>query len=77
MQEAPESKNELSQILFVKNFVRPFKLTDAQDLLKNFGSINNFWMDSCKRVCVAEFSSKSESTLAREGLYNLVWPLGG
>lgn len=58
MIEAPESEKEITQILYIRNFVRPFKLTDVQNLLSNFGKITNFWMDSCKRTCVTTFSSK-------------------
>lgn len=48
-----------SNILLIKNLVRPFTLNQIKELLSRTGTIseNGFWMDRIKSKCIVEVES--------------------
>jgi len=69
-----EAKEPLSNVLLIKNFVRPFTVQQAKDLLSQNGTIKNFWMDSIRTHCFATFESEAQAQATREAIDGVQWP---
>ncbi|KAK3125761.1 hypothetical protein QOZ80_7BG0609420 [Eleusine coracana subsp. coracana] len=70
----PPPKKPETTSLRIDQFVRPFTLKAAQDLLGKTGSISSFWMDEIKTHCYVTYSSVEEAVATRNAVYNLQWP---
>jgi hypothetical protein len=64
------------QILQISNLVRPFTHNQLLDLLSTYGKVSDFWMNSIKSNCFANFSSLAELANASQELQGMVWPKG-
>lgn len=53
---------KVTNILLIKNLVRPFTLTQIKELLSRTGTIleNGFWMDRIKSKCYVQVSHSIE-----------------
>jgi len=69
-----EAKEPLSSVLLIKNFVRPFTVQQAKDLLSQNGTIKNFWMDSIRTHCFATFETEEQAQATREAIDGVQWP---
>lgn len=75
----PPARNPLSNILHVRNFVRPFTIPSAKAMLEEAGGgpLTNFWMDTIRSNCYATFETKEQAAAARAAVYDMVWPVVG
>ena len=46
-----ESKPVETNAIYIKGFVRPLILRNAEELAKKYGNVKKFWMDSIKTHC--------------------------
>ena len=55
---------------FFRRLVRPFTVTQLNELLQRTGSITDFWIDKIKSTALVEYSSKGNtSTICAKGFY--------
>ncbi|XP_034936869.1 apoptotic chromatin condensation inducer in the nucleus-like [Chelonus insularis] len=66
-----------TNILLIKNLVRPFTLNQIKELLSRTGVIveNGFWMDRIKSKCYVEYSNEDQAFETRQALHGISWPL--
>ncbi|XP_012534243.1 apoptotic chromatin condensation inducer in the nucleus [Monomorium pharaonis] len=66
-----------TNILLIKNLVRPFTLNQIKELLSRTGTIveNGFWMDRIKSKCIVEYSNEDQAFETRQALHGISWPL--
>ncbi|XP_051159038.1 apoptotic chromatin condensation inducer in the nucleus isoform X2 [Leptopilina boulardi] len=66
-----------TNILLIKNLVRPFTLTQIKELLSRTGTIleNGFWMDRIKSKCYVQYSNEDQAFETRQALHGISWPL--
>lgn len=69
------SKSEHTRVVLIKNFVRPFTIPAVKDLLGQFGTINDFWMDQLKSKCFAKYDAIEMASECVRRLSGLRWPL--
>ncbi|KAL4376666.1 hypothetical protein GQ457_02G016910 [Hibiscus cannabinus] len=73
----PPSQKAPTTSLRIDNFLRPFTLKAAQELLGKTGTVMSFWMDHIKTHCYVTYSSVEEAIDTRNAVYNLQWPPNG
>lgn len=61
--------------LHITNFVRPFTLIQARQLIEETCKPELFWMDSIKSQCYVVTSSLEEAIATFEALNDKIWPL--
>lgn len=66
-----------TNILLIKNLVRPFTLNQIKELLSRTGIIveNGFWMDRIKSKCIVEYSNEDQAFETRQALHGISWPM--
>ncbi|XP_076629986.1 apoptotic chromatin condensation inducer acinus isoform X1 [Colletes latitarsis] len=66
-----------TNILLIKNLVRPFTLNQIKELLSRTGSIveNGFWMDRIKSKCFVEYANEDQAFETRQALHGISWPV--
>ncbi|XP_029158671.1 apoptotic chromatin condensation inducer in the nucleus isoform X2 [Nylanderia fulva] len=66
-----------TNILLIKNLVRPFTLNQIKELLSRTGTIveNGFWMDRIKSKCIVEYSNEDQAFETRQALHGISWPM--
>nr|XP_031829247.1 apoptotic chromatin condensation inducer in the nucleus isoform X2 [Nomia melanderi] len=66
-----------TNILLIKNLVRPFTLNQIKELLSRTGTIveNGFWMDRIKSKCFVEYSNEDQAFETRQALHGVSWPV--
>jgi hypothetical protein len=69
----PKSARPATKSLNIRNFVKPFDELEARRFLEKFGELDYFWLEGSQ--CFVTYSSIEEATEAREGTYNLIWPV--
>ncbi|XP_076749793.1 apoptotic chromatin condensation inducer acinus isoform X1 [Xylocopa sonorina] len=83
VKEAPHVKSpsppatKPTNILLIKNLVRPFTLNQIKELLSRTGTIveNGFWMDRIKSKCFVEYSNEDQAFETRQALHGISWPV--
>ncbi|KAL7287102.1 hypothetical protein TKK_0018721 [Trichogramma kaykai] len=68
---------QATNILLIKNLVRPFTLNQIKELLSRTGTIveNGFWMDRIKSKCYVEYKNEDQAFETRQALHGISWPL--
>ncbi|RWS25605.1 apoptotic chromatin condensation inducer in the nucleus-like isoform X2 [Leptotrombidium deliense] len=68
--------NAPTNIVFIRNLVRPFTLLQLKEILGKNGKINEekFWIDKIKSKCYVAYETQEEAVNARESLHGLRWP---
>ncbi|XP_043463719.1 apoptotic chromatin condensation inducer in the nucleus [Leptopilina heterotoma] len=68
---------KVTNVLLIKNLVRPFTLTQIKELLSRTGTIleNGFWMDRIKSKCYVQYSNEDQAFETRQALHGISWPL--
>lgn len=74
IRSVPPPKNPESNVLHVKNFVRPLTKIQVEELLKQTGKIVNWGMDPIKSQCFVVYESIEQGILSRQAIHNLMWP---
>ncbi|XP_043579764.1 apoptotic chromatin condensation inducer in the nucleus isoform X1 [Bombus pyrosoma] len=66
-----------TNILLIKNLVRPFTLNQIKELLSRTGTIveNGFWMDRIKSKCFVEYANEDQAFETRQALHGISWPV--
>ncbi|XP_066587793.1 apoptotic chromatin condensation inducer in the nucleus isoform X2 [Prorops nasuta] len=66
-----------TNILLIKNLVRPFTLNQIKELLTRTGTIveNGFWMDRIKSKCFVEYTNEDQAFETRQALHGISWPV--
>ncbi|XP_076645756.1 apoptotic chromatin condensation inducer acinus isoform X2 [Halictus rubicundus] len=66
-----------TNILLIKNLVRPFTLNQIKELLSRTGTIveNGFWMDRIKSKCFVEYANEDQAFETRQALHGVSWPV--
>ena len=81
--EDPELKRDVSpprspesNIIFIRNLVRPFTLLQLKDVLGKTGKLNEqrFWIDKIKSKCFATYETVEEAVATRLALHGTRWP---
>lgn len=69
--------NPTSNIIFIKNLVRPFTLLQLKDLLKQSGNMieERFWIDKIKSKCIVVYETEEQAVATRNALHGTRWPL--
>jgi hypothetical protein len=49
--KAPEGKAAPSELLAIRNFVRPLRVPQVQEMLERYGTVRSFWMNQLKSRC--------------------------
>ncbi|XP_017886156.1 apoptotic chromatin condensation inducer in the nucleus isoform X2 [Ceratina calcarata] len=83
VKEAPHVKSpsppatKPTNILLIKNLVRPFTLNQIKELLSRTGTIveNGFWMDRIKSKCFVEYANEDQAFETRQALHGISWPV--
>ncbi|XP_053202323.1 apoptotic chromatin condensation inducer in the nucleus-like isoform X2 [Panonychus citri] len=72
---APPSETT-SNILFIRNLVRPFTLVRLKELLEKTGKLveDQFWIDKIKSKCYATYEKIEDAIQTRETLHGISWP---
>ncbi|XP_074598602.1 apoptotic chromatin condensation inducer acinus [Brevipalpus obovatus] len=75
-QEASPAKNPASNIIFIRNLVRPFTLIQLKELLNRTGKLieEKFWIDKIKSKCYASYETQDEAIATRDALHGTRWP---
>jgi len=60
--------------LHITNFVRPFTLLQARQLIEETCKPEFFWMDSIKSQCYVVTSSLEQAIATFEALNDKIWP---
>ncbi|XP_040580422.1 uncharacterized protein [Lepeophtheirus salmonis] len=63
-----------TDVLFIRNLVRPFTLTQLKELLKRTGNVEDFWINKIKSHCYVRFSKVEEASETRHALDGVKWP---
>ncbi|XP_011304605.1 apoptotic chromatin condensation inducer in the nucleus [Fopius arisanus] len=73
---SPPVVQPTSNILLIKNLVRPFTLNQIKELLSRTGTIveNGFWMDRIKSKCFVEYANEDQAFETRQALHGISWP---
>lgn len=58
----------------IRNFVRPLTIQAVRELLSQFGPVSDFWMDSVKSRCFAEYKDPNAALTCKQKLSGLRWP---
>lgn len=71
------ARNPQSEVLHVKNLVRPFTLNQLKDLLGKHGTLveGGFWIDKIKSHCYVVYSDVEEAAACRRALHGIKWPV--
>uniref|UniRef100_A0A7S3Z964 SAP domain-containing protein n=1 Tax=Lotharella globosa TaxID=91324 RepID=A0A7S3Z964_9EUKA len=73
--DAPVVENDGDMVaLRIDGFVRPFRVSQVQELLENYGHVTHMWMDSIKTHCYATYKDPAEAQTAYKAIHNLRWP---
>lgn len=65
-----------TNIVHVKNLVRPFTANQLKSLLGKVGKIieDTFWIDKIKSHCIVTYENEEEAVTARKCLHGITWP---
>lgn len=63
-----------SNVVCIRNFVRPFALPSVKDLISQFGDVQDFWMDSMRTHCFVVFDTVEGAEDCVAKLAGLKWP---
>ncbi|OXU22941.1 hypothetical protein TSAR_002274 [Trichomalopsis sarcophagae] len=68
---------QATNVLLIKNLVRPFTLHQIKELLSRTGTIveNGFWIDRIKSKCFVEYTNEDQAFETRQALHGVSWPL--
>ncbi len=74
--EVSPARNVESNIVFIRNLVRPFTLLQLKDVLGRTGKLieERFWIDKIKSKCYATYDTVGEAIATREALHGIRWP---
>lgn len=74
--DGPEKNNKTSNIIFIRNLVRPFTLVRLKELLEKNGKLveDQFWIDKIKSKCYATYEKEEDAINTREALHGISWP---
>ncbi|QQP53458.1 Uncharacterized protein FKW44_005959 [Caligus rogercresseyi] len=72
-EEEGDDENK-SDVLLIRNLVRPFTLKQLKELLERTGTLEDFWINKIKSHCLVRFSSASEAGETRRALDDVKWP---
>ncbi|XP_046621049.1 apoptotic chromatin condensation inducer in the nucleus isoform X1 [Neodiprion virginianus] len=83
LKEAPPVKSpspslaKATNVLLIKNLVRPFTLNQIKELLSRTGTIieNGFWIDGIKSKCYVVYANEDQAFETRQALHGISWPL--
>ncbi|XP_012262538.2 apoptotic chromatin condensation inducer in the nucleus [Athalia rosae] len=66
-----------TNVLLIKNLVRPFTLNQIKELLSRTGTIveNGFWIDGIKSKCYVAYSNEDQAFETRQALHGISWPV--
>ncbi|KAM9789904.1 uncharacterized protein acin1a [Neosynchiropus ocellatus] len=69
-------RGKVSNIVHVRNLVRPFTLGQLKELLGRTGSLidDGFWIDKIKSHCFVTYSNPEEAVATRAALHGVKWP---
>lgn len=70
------ARNAVSNIVHVRNLVRPFTVLQLKELLGRNGNLieDQFWIDSIKSHCYATYETEEYAMEARKALHGKKWP---
>lgn len=70
------ARNPVTNIVHLRNLVRPFTLLQLKDLLRRTGKLadDKFWIDSIKSHCYATFETEDQAVETRKALHGKKWP---
>jgi len=71
---AKEPLKEVTDTLFIKNFIRPFTLAKVKELLATHGEFVSFWMDAIRTHCFVTYKTATEAKAAFDAINNVQWP---
>ncbi|KAG2184761.1 hypothetical protein INT43_000674 [Umbelopsis isabellina] len=60
--------------MYIKGFVRPLILRHVEELIKKYGQVKKFWMDSIKTHCYVIYENSDEASAAHKNIDNIVFP---
>ncbi|XP_076370844.1 apoptotic chromatin condensation inducer acinus isoform X2 [Tachypleus tridentatus] len=71
------AKNPKSNIIFIRNLVRPFTLLQLKDLLAKTGTLvdGGFWIDKIKSKCCVTYETEEQAEETRKALHGVQWPI--
>jgi hypothetical protein len=74
--EVSPARNVESNIIFIRNLVRPFTLLQLKDVLGRTGKLieERFWIDKIKSKCYATYDTVGEAIATRQALHGIRWP---
>ena len=75
-QQKTTTTTPTTRALLIENFVRPFTLNAARDLLSRTGTVVAMWMPQIKNLAVVVYATKAEAEATRSALDDLKWPDG-
>ncbi|XP_014210737.1 apoptotic chromatin condensation inducer in the nucleus [Copidosoma floridanum] len=83
VKETPRPKSpsppeaQATNILLIRNLVRPFTLNQIKELLARTGTIveNGFWMDRIKSKCFVQYANEDQAFETRQALHGVSWPV--
>ncbi|KAG2189123.1 hypothetical protein INT44_004265 [Umbelopsis vinacea] len=69
-----ESEPVETNAVYIKGFVRPLVLRHAEELVKKYGNVKKFWMDSIKTHCYVIYETVEDASAAHKNIDNIVFP---
>ncbi|XP_062587910.1 apoptotic chromatin condensation inducer in the nucleus-like, partial [Saccostrea cucullata] len=69
-------RKPVSNVVHIRNLVRPFTLNQLKELLKRTGNLveDSFWIDNIKSHCIVTYEKEEEATATRKALHGTQWP---
>jgi hypothetical protein len=65
---------DVSSVLKIGNFTRPFSLASVNELLSSFGTVITFWMDSLRTHAFVEYDTLLAAAQCKGRLDGIQWP---
>ncbi|GAM25162.1 hypothetical protein SAMD00019534_083370 [Acytostelium subglobosum LB1] len=72
--DVSSAKKPVSRTLLIVNFIRPFRVEHAKQLMSETGTVEQFWMNDVRSYCFVTFATEEEAIATRNRLHGLVWP---
>jgi len=72
--EVPPAKNPVSNVIVIRELVRPFTQKNIQELLTQTGKVVDLWLNTIKSVCYVKMENEEQTILTRNAIHNLKWP---
>ncbi|RWS04648.1 hypothetical protein B4U79_02084, partial [Dinothrombium tinctorium] len=76
LQPKSPARNPQSNIIFIRDLVRPFTLLQLKELLGKNGKIveEKFWIDKIKSKCYVAYETEDQAVTTRNALHGIRWP---